>query len=595
MRKALWIGFALAVFCAAPASAQDWSVYKPGMKFSDVFGRAITLVRRDGTTTTDPSLGDIAASPDTGVNVLAKTALSQLQDSASGTTACRDLSNLKLPWMKVKSAEEVAASGSLPAYCKFIGVVDKEITFEVDMPEAAKWNGKFLMGGGGGYLGTLENGIYNAALTKFYATGATDTGHPIPAVAGASWAYHDPVRVVNWGYLGTHLAAANSRAVIQAFYKKPLKQSYFYGTSGSGRQAMMEAERYPDDFEGIIAGCPSSAWSRLFILDTVWTQQTLYPTKDDQYNYRPILPASKVPMLDQAVMDKCDALDGLKDGEINNPEACRFDPATDLKLCPAGSDRPDCFTQIQIDAIAKIHRGPSNSMGQLFPGYVYGGESTPGMWIQPSGGTAYVIGNPNGSKPYSARHYLLANENLRYLVYGDPDYDLHSFNFETDPPGLDAVGQTIDSNNPDLTQFDKAGHKLIISVGWNDWAVNELEVKDYYQRVIAKSGGLANTQKFARFFMLPNVGHCFATNPALKAPNVVDYVGALENWVEHGKAPEMVIASHAANVNGKNTNAPLNVLPPGDVDRTRPICAFPKMAAYKGSGNVDDAASFTCK
>jgi feruloyl esterase len=299
--------------------------------------------------------------------------------------------------------------------------------------------------------------------------------------------------------------------------------------------------------------------------------------------------------MDRAVMDKCDALDGVKDGEINDPQACHFDPVHDLKLCAAGSDGPDCFTQAQADAIAKIHRGPSNSTGQLFPGWVYGGESIPGMWVQPSGGTAYVIGNPNGSKPYSARHYLLANENLKYLVYDDPNYDLHSFNFETDTPAVEESASQIDADNPDITAFEKAGHKLIISVGWSDWAVNAQEVQDYYRRVIAKSGGLDKTRDFARLFMLPNVGHCFASDPSLKAPNVVDYLSAMENWVEKGKAPDQVIASHVASQGGKSVTAPMNVLPPGDVDRTRPICAWPQKAAYKGSGSVDEAANFTCK
>jgi hypothetical protein len=269
MLKSLLMSSTLLALTAVPAMAQDWSVYKPEMKFSEVFGRPISL-SVNGVTNSDPTLGQVAASPDQGVNVLGREALRQLTASASGPMAgCQDLANIKLPWMHVKSVEQVAAQGPLPAYCKFIGVVDKEITFEVDLPDAARWNGKFLMGGSGGYLGDLNNGVKQAALTRFYATGVTDTGHPIPADGGASWAYHDPVRVINWGHRGAHLAADNSKLVIQAFYKKALKQSYFYGSSGSGREAMMEVERYPDDFDGVVAACPASAWMHLFVYDTV--------------------------------------------------------------------------------------------------------------------------------------------------------------------------------------------------------------------------------------------------------------------------------------------------------------------------------------
>jgi feruloyl esterase len=509
---------------------------------------------------------------------------------------CHALMSLTLADVRMVSADDITALDGTHAYCKLIGIAEKEITFEVDMPFATEWNGKFLMGGSGGFLGNLQNGIKPAALMRGYATAVTDTGHPIPKDGGGSWAYRNPERLVNFGHRGTHVAAEKAKLVIEAFYHKPIAHSYFFGSSGSGRQAMMEAQRYPQDFEGIVAACPAFSWTQLNVFATGWTQQNMYPTVQSQFDFKPMVPPQKVATLDTAVYAKCDGIDGLKDGIISNPLACKFDPLTDLPLCRAGTDGPACFTREQAEVIARIHDGPTNSHGRIWPGWAYGGEAIPGMWTNPNGGTAYVIGNSKGSPPYSSRHYLLTNETLRYLIFNDPDYDLHNFNFETDTLATTVASAQIDANNPDLSAFNRRGGKLIMSVGWSDWAVDDLGVKGYYDQAINQNGGLDELTGFARLFMLPGVGHCFAIDPARKTPNNVDLLSALETWVERGTAPDRVIASHIVGTPGtQGRNAPALSMPiTGTVDRTRPICAYPRIAAYSGHGSIDDARNFSC-
>ena len=594
MFKAIVLGAILLGAAALPASAApQWGPYSPDAKFSDVFGRPV-VVEKNSALNGNPSLGETASDG----NAFLKQAMDDMLASSASVSSCQSLTGLKLPWVRIRSADNVAAEGETRAYCKVIGVVDKEITFEVDLPEAAAWNGKFLMGGGGGFIGDLSNGAKAAALHRGYATGATDTGHPVPADGGGSWADKNPERVLNWGHRGTHLAQANIKLVIQAYYKKAIGKSYYFGSSGSGRVALMEAERYANDFNGIIAACPVASWTKLNGVATTWTQQAMFRKAEDEYQWNPVLPPTKVAVMDRAIYEKCDALDGLKDGNITNPMACKFDPHVDLVTCKAGEDKPTCFTTEQEDVIAKIHAGPSNKLGQIYPGWPYGGENVPGMWAQ-GGNGGYVIGTPQkpGSlNPYASRHYLLTQGTLRYVVFGNPTYDLHSFNFDTDLPALQIASAQIDPDHPNLNlgAFNARHNKLIISVGWADWAVGGLIVKDFYDRSAAQNGGIDATKNFARLFMLPGVGHCFSTDAQYKTPSTVDLLTALENWVEKDQAPDSIIASHVVSKPGERE--PGNSMPiTGKVDRTRPICAYPLLATYNGKGNIDDAANFTCK
>ena len=598
---------AIAALCAAllapvPALAADTApsqVYPPDMKFADVFGRAVE-VRRPGTNAliADPTIADAEkASPDVRSNVTARDAVRAVQASVRpGTTKCADLKSLQLPWVRITAADEVPAQKNAMAHCKVLATIDKEINIEVDLPTG--WNGKFLMGGSGGFLGDLNNGSKPAALMRGYATAVTDTGHVIPKdIPGASWAYQNPERIVNFGHRGTHVAQATAKQIIHAFYKRPIQLSYFYGTSGSGRQAMMEAQRYPNDFDGIVAACPAYNFITGVAVGWAWTQQLMFPAPEDSVKYNPVMPAEKVKLLDDTVHKKCDGADGLVDGVLTNPLACKFDPQKDLPKCAAGKDGPECFTTRQIDVIDKIHKGPSNANGKIWAGWPYGGENISGQWTAPDGG--YVIGSPDGPKknptlgPYFTRHYFLSNESFKYLIFGDPNYDLHSFNFETDLPAVVPASAQIDANNPDLSAFQQRNGKLLIYAGWADWSINPVSQVDYYERVLAKMGGRDKVADFARLFLIPGNGHCNVVDKTKKVPNVVDFLSALEGWVEQDKKPDSVLASHVADPNTKLIPSGMPI--EGPVDRTRPICAYPTAATYKGSGSIDDAANFTCK
>ena len=614
MLKKILFGSVAFVMGAAPCFAQDSAsgIYKPDMRFADLFGRPIEI-QRDGAVISNPTLAQIEQANGTlPSTLLAKEAVKSLRASVGpGTPACKDMMSLQLPWVRMLSAEDVPAKDGMRAYCKVLAVIDKEINFEVDLPAASEWNGKYLMGGNGGFLGNLINLTQKSTLDRAYAVAITDTGHLTPKDAGASWAYRNPERVANFGHRGTHLAGLNAKLVIQAFYNKPIQKSYFFGQSGSGRPAMMEAQRYPDDFDGIVAACPAFNWSTGLGVSYAWTQQTMFKTARNEYDYEPVLPASKVPMITAAVYAKCDAIDGLKDEVITNPLSCKFDPMADLKICKAGEDKADCFTKDQAAAIKKIHDGPSNSAGKIWSSWAYGGEDIPGQWTSPPGGTAYIIGAPKAEvaasngvsmdvvrgafSPYRSRHYLLGNETLRWIVNDNPDYDLHDFNFETDMPTVIAAGAQIDANDPDMSAFKKRGGKIIMGIGWDDWCCNAVSLKEYYDRAAQKMGGMSQTQDFAKLFLIPGVGHCFSMNEKRKTTNYVDYLSALEQWVEKGVEPTSIVGAHVAA--GKTETGPDGIYMPAkaNVDRTRPICAYPAAAAYKGSGNIDDAANFTCR
>ncbi len=585
----------LSVCAGVSAGAQAAETpYAPDTKFSEIFGRAVTVTHA-GKPVTDPTFADILASDASGAsNSFARDAVKALE--AAAPSDCKSLTSLKLPWTRILSVEEVPAAPEAMAHCKVLGVIDKEINFEVDLPIVTGWNGKFLMGGGGGFLGTLQSQIKPAALHRGYATASTDTGHSIPDDVGGSWALRDPERLANFGHRGTHLTQATAKIIIRAYYKKPIAKSYYYGSSGSGRVAMVQAQRYPEDFDGIVAACPAYSWSKGMALSMAWTQQAMYRTAEDQYAFRSVVPPSKVAKMDDAIYAKCDAIDGLKDDLITTPAACKFDPYEDLPRCAAGKDSAACFTRDEIEVIAKVHAGPSNSTGQLWSGWPYGGESIDGAWTAPKG-SAYVIGtrlDESGKEKapgvYASRHYLLGNETMRYLMFNDPTYDLHRFNFETDTAAVLPMAAQVDGDNPDLSGLKSRGGKLLMWVGYSDWAVNAYSTIDYYERVLAKMGGQGAVGDTARLFLMPGTGHCNSSDPKRKTPTTADFLTALEEWVEQGRAPERILASHVNGDAGRGQSMPIK----GTIDRTRPLCPYPAVATYVGKGNTNDAANFRC-
>jgi feruloyl esterase len=487
---------------------------------------------------------------------------------------CDALTKLSLPEVTFTSATAVAAgpftvpgstrSINAPQFCRVIATVWPEVNFEVWLP--AQWNRKFVGVGNGGQAGTISYGAMVAPLLDGYAVASTDTGHK---ASEAAWALNHFQRIIDYGYRGTHVMTQAAKAITTAHYGRTPEHSYFDGCSNGGRQALMEAQRYPGDYDGIIAGDPAADWTHLYTGGHLWAMRVL---DGDGY-----FPASKVPMLARAVNKACDDLDGISDGILNDPRRCHFDPAV-LKCKDA--DAPNCFTHAQIAAIRRIWDGARLASGDLIqPGLMPGGEDGPGGWSQ------WL----NGTGPGTGGHAGLGKPGFQYMVFDDPAWDFRKFRYEP-AKGFDSDVDFVDhklaaimnSTDPDLRAFQARGGKLIQYHGWSDPDISPLTSIQYYEKVAqvvghgaAQNRSMEATGEFFRLFMVPGMQHCQGG----PGPSSFDRLNALEQWVEKGRAPERIVASHVSN---------------GQVDRTRPLCAYPKQAIYDGTGSTDDAANFSC-
>jgi feruloyl esterase len=434
----------------------------------------------------------------------------------------------------------------MPGACRVVGRVNPAINFEVWMP-VDRWNGKFQAVGGGGFAGSISYGPMATALGRGYATASTDTGHSTP---GGAWALNRPDLVIDFAHRAIHEMTVKAKAIVEQFYAKGPRLSYFVGCSTGGRQGLMEALRYPDDYDGIVAGAPANVWTRLPASNLFMAAATM---KDEATR----LSAAKLTALNKGAIAACDARDGVTDGLIENPLLCKFDPAS---LQCSGAEDDSCLTPAQVGAARKIYGSSVNPRTQqeIFPGMVPGSEQT---WGALAG----------GAQPFS-----IALDFYRYFVFGDADWDWRTFDFDKDVAAGEAkFAKVLDATDPNLTPFKDSGGKLILYHGWNDQLISALNTVNYYDSVTKTMGNEA-ADDVVRLFMAPGMLHC-AGGPG---PNTFDALGALEQWVEQGRKPAQVVASHATN---------------GVVDRTRPLCPFPQVAAYRGSGSTDEAASFVCK
>lgn len=498
---------------------------------------------------------------------------------------CDDLAKLALKDTTITTAVSVPAGSFTPPegqpiqnvadFCRVAGIIkpsgDSDIQFEVWMP-ASGWNGKFQGIGNGGYAGSIGFAAMAGAVQHGYATASTDTGHHA-GVTDASWALEHPEKVVDFGYRAIHETADKAKAIIRAFYGKAPEHSYFSSCSNGGRQALMEAQRFPADYDGIIAGAPANFWTHL-LTGAVWDMQALLA---DPARY---IPASKLPAIEAATLEACDALDGVKDGVIDNPAECHFDPS---KLLCKGAESDSCLTAPQVAALKKIYDGPRNSKGeQVFPGYSPGGETGMGGW------SAWIT----GAAPAKSLQYAFGTHFFENMVYDNPSWDYKTFNVDHDMKlADDKMAQRLNATNPDLGAFKKRGGKLILYHGWSDAAIPPVNVINYYKSVVSKMGA-KDTGAFVRLFMVPGMQHCgggpgpssFGQAGVAQGDPMRDVDAALEQWVERGVAPEQIIATKYKS----GTNAASGVA------RTRPLCAYPKVAHWNGTGSTDDAASFTC-
>jgi feruloyl esterase len=424
---------------------------------------------------------------------------------------------------------------------------------------ASGWNGKFQGVGGGGFAGVISYGAMVAALRRGYATASTDTGHNTP---GGAWAMGHPELIVDYAYRAIHEMTVKSKEIVKTFYGNAPARSYFVGCSTGGRQGLMEAQRFPTDYDGIVAGAPANYFTHLMA-------GTLSPAAATMKDDAKLSPA-KLSALNKGALAACDASDGVTDSLINNPLACKFDPGTLLcrgessTFAPGAtadkSDPPDaCLTAPQVEAARKIYANATNprTKEKIFPGMAPGSEIT---WTAMAG----------------AQPFPIPVDFYKYFVYSNPEWDWKQFDFDKDiAAGDEKFGKLLNAIDPDLKAFKNHGGKLILYHGWNDQLIQAHNTIDYFTSV-QKKMGTRETDDFARLFMAPGMLHCAGG----VGPNTFDAVTALEQWVEKGTKPAQIVASHMTQ---------------GVVDRTRPLCPYPQVATWDGRGSIDEAASFVCK
>ena len=476
--------------------------------------------------------------------------------------ACTQLTSLQLPDVKILSAVEVAAEETLPAHCSVLGVIGKETNFELLLPD--DWNGRFAMGGGGGFVGSIQNAVRNQALERGYATVGTDTGHQGTGIQ-AGWALDNLERKLNFGYMAVHLTAEVAKAIVREYYETEIDYSYFLGCSRGGGQAMMESQRYPADFDGIVAGAPAYHWSGIGA-GFLQTQQAIYPDPNDLSH--PVITPENRAFLHEEILRRCDGSDGITDGVMDDPRTCTFS-IDDLPLCPDDSPAPVCFTKGQIAAIRSIYEGPQNEAGLIYPGFPTGGENDAGGW------DTWITGRENAfGIDVPSLHYAFGTEMYKYLMFDNPDWKYAEYDFSNYAEDTAFGASYLNATKTDLSTFRDLGGKMILWQGWSDAAITALGTIAYYEDVEAEDEAVRD---YFRLFLMPGVLHC-GGGPG---PDQVDFLSAIEDWVENGEAPERLLASKV----GENQA----------IQRTRPLCPYPQRAVYNGSGNTDEAANFTCR
>jgi feruloyl esterase len=488
---------------------------------------------------------------------------------SAARAACADLASLSLDGAHIVSAVAVAAgpmsfadangkpaTATLPAFCRVKAVADPGTGFEVWLPEQA-WNGQFLSVGSGGFGGRVQLAALAEALLGAYAATSNDTGH---TSEDKGW-MGDPRKVRLWGHDATHITTAPAKAIVAAFYARPAAHAYFSGCSTGGAQAMTEAQAFPGDYDGIVAGAPGMSYAHL-MLSFLWGKQVAGAHPDSKLGPAQLL------LLHKAVLAQCDGLDGAVDGLLENPRACRFEPAT--LQCKDGEDAASCLTPHQVETVRALHDGPRNARTgeQIYPGFEYGSEAS----AQEPPVDAYSYGWLAIQGPLAD---IFAIPLLRQMVYRDPAWDAGSFDWDKDVADVDRrVGADITATSPDLRAFRAAGGKLLMYQGWGD-PLNGQSLPISYREQVRRASG-ADVDDYFRVFMAPGMSHC-GRGPG---PNAFDALAAVRRWVETGAPPERLIASKAADKDA----APM----------TRPLCPYPAVARWNGEGSLNDEKNFGC-
>jgi feruloyl esterase len=437
-------------------------------------------------------------------------------------------------------------------FCRVIGFIepvrDSHIGFEVWLPPAANWNGKYLAVGNPAFEGAIKYAGLARSLEQGYATASTDTGHLDP---GHRWAMGHPERLVDWTHRAVHETTVLAKRFIQGFYGQPPRYSYWDSCHNGGRQGLVEAQRYPEDFDGIVAGDPAHYLTHL----QAGSEYLSWVALKDGTEAPSFIPTGKYAVLHRAALDACDAKDGVKDGAIEDPTRCNFDPAS--IQCP-GPDSASCLTAAQVDTARRIYGGAKFSDGtQIYPGFEPGSELRWGAMIA-------------GPDPL-----VINNDFYKFIVFENPDWDFRTFDVDLDTRRSDAhLGPIINSIDPDLTAFKAHGGKLLMYQSWGETWVPPRSAIGYHSNVVSAMGGENKTKDFFRLFMVPDMGMC----PGMNA-STFDALGALQRWREQGVAPDQITTSYA----DRNR-----------IYKTRPVCVYPQVAIYQGSGDINIAASYRC-
>ena len=464
---------------------------------------------------------------------------------------CAQLTHLMLADVQVTEAVAVPAGTGLikVAHCKVSGVIGTEIRFSLLLPDA--WNRKFLMGGGGGFVGTIDNQAV-ATVNAGYATVGTDTGHQ-GSVIDAKWALNNEERKLNFGYLAVHRTAETSKAILREYYAARETRAYFSGCSNGGRQALMEAQRYPDDFDGIVAGAPAYDFTGIgaqFIKDV----RAQFP---DPKNLAPLLPPDTLRSVSAQILDTCDALDGVKDGVMEDPRQCQVDVATLTGLSAA-----------QQAALKTIYAPTRAGNAVAYAGQPFGGEGDAAGW------PAWISGTVrDGQPPAPSLRYSFGTQLFKYLVFSDPDWDYTKYDLSTWQTDTQRTAAFLNATSSDLSAFKSKGHKLLLWHGWADAGLSPLATIKYYEDVKARD---PKAGEFVEMYLMPGVLHCAGG----AGPDNADWAAAIDGWVESGKAPVRIVAQKMAG---------------GAVLRSRPLCPYPQHAVYSGTGSTDEERNFVCR
>ncbi len=493
---------------------------------------------------------------------------------AAHAESCAALAALSLPDTTITKAATVPAGSfqppygketpGLPAFCRVTGVLhptsDSVIRFEVWLP-ASGWNHRFVGTGNGGFGGSIYYEQMAGNLRHGYATAGTDAGHQADS-QDASWAYRHPEKIVDFGWRALHLTTDRAKTIVGRFYGGAPKASYLDACSDGGREALMEAQRFPEDYDGILAGAPANDWTHLMTAGLAVGQVML----KDPAGY---IPSPKLPAITEAVLAECDGKDGLKDGILNDPRQCSFKPST--LLCKGG-DELSCLTAPQVRTLAALYGGGRDAEGRVIaPGLMPGDEA--GAW------KSWITGESAGLSNYTQNFF-------RYMVLQDATWDGLTASVDaSEKAAEERMGRALDANDPDLRKFAARGGKLMIYHGWNDPAISPLHTIAYYGQVQQVMGTDA-AAKSVRLYVVPGMEHC-AGGPGpsafgqlgLPAPGT-GALDALQGWVEDGKAPGSLVAAKFGAA--------------GKVEMTRPVCPYPQHAQYNGTGDAKDAGSFRC-